>query len=223
MVWTGTEMIVWGGTPDGNTALNTGGRYNPTTDSWTATNPAGAPTARFNARARWISATNQWIVWGGTTDFTNGLNTGGRYNPTTDSWTATNPAGAPTARFDNTMVRSGSNIIVWGGTPDNNTGLNTGGIYNAGTDSWTPTTTVGAPSARFVHSAVRRGTTETMIVWGGFDGITALNTGGIYDPAGNSWTATNTAGAPSARALPSMVWTGTEMIVWGGTPDGNTG
>src|SRR5262249_49323509 len=35
-VWTGSEMIVWGGYPQ----LNTGGRYDPTTDSWTATSTA---------------------------------------------------------------------------------------------------------------------------------------------------------------------------------------
>jgi hypothetical protein len=34
-VWTGTEMIVWGGWKP-HRALNTGGRYNPSTDSWVA-------------------------------------------------------------------------------------------------------------------------------------------------------------------------------------------
>ena len=46
-VWTGSEMIVWGG--DGNTYLNTGARYNPTTDSWTATSTTNAPEARDSA------------------------------------------------------------------------------------------------------------------------------------------------------------------------------
>ena len=36
VVWTGTEMIVWGGGAD----LNTGGKYNPSTDSWIATSTA---------------------------------------------------------------------------------------------------------------------------------------------------------------------------------------
>src|SRR5262249_36622940 len=44
-VWTGSEMIVWGGFGDTST-LNTGGRYNPSTDSWTATSIINAPTAR---------------------------------------------------------------------------------------------------------------------------------------------------------------------------------
>src|SRR6266446_5370416 len=44
-VWTGSEMIVWGGF-NGSNNLNTGGRYNPATDSWTATSTTNAPSAR---------------------------------------------------------------------------------------------------------------------------------------------------------------------------------
>ena len=40
-VWTGSEMIVWGGY-DGSAWLNTGSRYNPSTDSWTATSLTNA-------------------------------------------------------------------------------------------------------------------------------------------------------------------------------------
>src|SRR5439155_2928221 len=35
-VWTGSEMIVWGGFDENFVLVNTGGRYNPGTDSWTA-------------------------------------------------------------------------------------------------------------------------------------------------------------------------------------------
>ena len=46
-VWTGSRMIVWGGGyADIDEVFNTGGRYNPTTDSWTATSTANAPDAR---------------------------------------------------------------------------------------------------------------------------------------------------------------------------------
>ena len=37
-------MIVWGGA--GNGLLNTGGRYNPSTDSWTATSTTTAAEGR---------------------------------------------------------------------------------------------------------------------------------------------------------------------------------
>jgi hypothetical protein len=39
-VWTGSEMIVWGGFISNYS--NTGGRYNPVTDSWTATSTTNA-------------------------------------------------------------------------------------------------------------------------------------------------------------------------------------
>ncbi len=45
-VWTGSEMIIWGGS-HGITFFDTGGRYNPSTDSWTATSITNAPSVRF--------------------------------------------------------------------------------------------------------------------------------------------------------------------------------
>ena len=73
------------------------------------------------------------------------------------------------------------------------------------------------------HTAVWTGT--RMVVWGGFD-TTSLNTGGQYDPVGNSWVATAmTAGVPSPRYDHTAVWAGSRMIVWGGiaTSTLNTG
>ena len=56
-----------------------------------------------------------------------------------------------------------------------------------------------------------------MIVWGGFSpDHGSFNTGGRYNPSTDSWTATSTTNAPSARAFHTAVWTGSEMIVWGG-------
>src|SRR5687767_12130768 len=51
-VWTGTEMIVWGGA-DSVGALNDGQRYNPALNSWTAVTTSGAPSARSRHTAVW--------------------------------------------------------------------------------------------------------------------------------------------------------------------------
>ena len=60
-----------------------------------------------------------------------------------------------------------------------------------------------------------------MIVWGSFDGqMTFFNTGGRYIPSTDTWEATSMANAPSARGSHSAVWTGSEMIVWGGLNNG---
>jgi hypothetical protein len=68
-------MIVWGGA-GGGVVLNTGGHYNPTTDTWTPTATTGAPAARRYHTAVWTG--NEMIVWAGD-DGTNELASGGRY------------------------------------------------------------------------------------------------------------------------------------------------
>lgn len=45
-VWTGTEMIVWGGGVSASIFVNTGDRYNPATGVWTPTSDVGAPPVR---------------------------------------------------------------------------------------------------------------------------------------------------------------------------------
>ena len=208
-VWTGTEMIIWGGYDGVTPRVNTGGRYNPATDSWTTTKTAGAPSARNSHSAVWTGT--EMIIWGGN-DGTNLVNTGGRYNPTTDGWTATNSSAAPSGRQLQTAVWSGTEMIVWGGNGGSG-GLATGGLYNPSTDGWAATSTTGEPSARYDHTAVWTGT--VMTVWGGYSGVSE-NTGGQYAPATDSWTATDTSAAPSPRFGHTAVWTGAEMIIWGG-------
>jgi Galactose oxidase, central domain len=220
-VWTGTEMIVWGGGGVGFVASNTGGRYNPIADSWTATSTTDAPIPRYAQTAVWTGS--EMIVWGGNNG--NGLpsNTGGKYNPGTDSWIATSTTNAPAARVSHTAVWTGNEMIVWGGNDNDGPPpeyFNSGGRYNPGTNSWTATTVTNVPSARAFHSAVWTG--SEMIVWGGQNqnAVLLLNTGGRYDPATNSWIATNTTNAPEARNRHTAVWTSNEMILWGGF-DGN--
>jgi len=201
-------MIVWGGN-DGNVNVNTGGRYNPSTDTWVTVNTTGAPTARVGHTAVWTGS--KMIMWGASNDAT-----GGRYNPSTDSWVATSTSGAPTARSNHTAIWTGSEMIVWGGYAAN-TYFNTGGRYNPSTDTWVTVNTIGAPSARLWHTAVWTGT--EMVVWGGYDGSNPpvyLNTGGRYNPTTDSWVATSISGVPTARSNHTAIWTGTEMIVWGG-------
>ena len=150
-VWTGSEMIVWGGFNDSPPSFfNTGGRYTPATASWTATNTTNAPTARDFHTAVWTGS--EMVVWGGGGNEL--VNTGGRYNPTTDSWTATSTASAPAPRDGHTAVWTGSEMIVWGGR-DNVGWFNTGGRYNPQNDSWTATNTTNAPDrARRSHRSV---------------------------------------------------------------------
>ncbi len=64
-----------------------------TPDTWTATSTTDAPAARFFHTAVWTGS--EMIIWGGQDDNLQYLDTGGRYNPSTDSWAATNTTTAP--------------------------------------------------------------------------------------------------------------------------------
>jgi hypothetical protein len=212
-VWTGAEMIVWGGIdplPGTGLETNTGGRYKPATDSWSSTSGMNAPTARYDHTAVWTGT--EMIIWGAAAG-----STGGRYNPATDTWTPTSVTNVPTSRSLASSVWTGTEMIVWGGN-ETQVSFGTGGRYKPATDSWTPTPAdLTAPTARTLHTAVWTG--NYMIVWGGYN-AGFRGDGRRYDPVANSWTAVTTANAPSARGYHSAVWTGIEMIIWGGYDGG---
>jgi len=222
-VWTGSEMILWGGypsSPPGDTA--TGGRYNPATDTWTPTSMLNAPEARENPTAVWTG--REMIMWGGLgCQFGNcRLNTGSRYNPSTDSWAPTSMINVPAARGYHSALWTGREMLIWGGAACQYTNsgcvLNTGARYNPQTDTWT---TTGVPSnpntipGRFDHTAVWTG--SQMLIWGGLDlAFNSTSTGGRYNTSTNGWDPINLADAPSPRFRHTGVWTGHEMIIWGG-------
>jgi hypothetical protein len=67
------------------------------------------------------------VVWGGTLQNPLRTNTGGRYDPVTDSWQSTTTSLVPEARSGHSAVFTGSGVLLWGGS-DIAT-LNTGGLY----------------------------------------------------------------------------------------------
>jgi N-acetylneuraminic acid mutarotase len=215
LVWTGSEMLVWGGehgVRGDSFALHSGSRYDPVLDVWAGMSEEGAPEGREDHVAVWTG--EEMIIWGGGSR----LNTGGRYDPVLDRWTPTSTVGAPTGRRGQAAVWTGKEMIVWGGQY-NGQPLDTGGRYDPVLDRWTPTSTTNAPEGRWDPSLVWTG--KYMIAWGGttmFDGV-GLATGGRYDPETDTWTPTSLTGAPEARFQHTAVWSGSRMIVWGGTQD----
>ena len=219
-VWTGTEMIIWGGY--GGSFFNDGGRYNPAVNSWTPLPVTGTtPRGRLNHTAIWTGG--GMIVWGGIGG-TNQFNDGGVYDPVLNRWNyiPNTLLNTPSPRQHHTALWTGSAMIVWGGQGDHV--LNDGARYNPGLNSWTylPGNLPNTPAARASHTAVWSG--SEMIVWGGFDNepATYFRDGGRYDPVANQWTtiANDLPNSPAARQLHSAVWTGNQMVVWGGAGAG---
>ncbi len=205
-VWTGTEMIVWGG--ENPSLSNDGGRYNPSTNSWSPISTNGAPSERIQHTAVWTGT--EMIVWGGS----NGtfLGDGARYNPSTDTWIPLPAINAPSPRVTHAALWTGTEMIVWGG--HNGTQLGDGASFNPSTNKWTPLSALGAPAPRSDVSAVSTGT--DMIVWGGPIYSAYTNDGARYNYANNTWAPLTMIGVPKPRAIYSAVWSGSEMIIWGG-------
>ena len=221
-VWSGSQMIVWGGvTASGETA--TGGVFDPVARVWRATASTAAPEARTGHTAVW--AGDRMLIWGGGNP-AGTLGNGAAFvpgaSPSNGTWSALTASGAPVARRGHNAVWTGSAMIVWGGLDANFSPLRNGASFNpAGAGTWTAVPAVAAaPAARFGHSAVWTGT--KMIVFGGAktdvvgSATDLFADGAIFDPATGAWTSLPTLGAPDARFHHCAVWTGTEMIVFGG-------
>jgi N-acetylneuraminic acid mutarotase len=229
-LWTGTEMIVWGGT-NFSGKLATGKRYDPATDAWSAALGAGggtSPEARFAHTAVWTGS--EMIVWGGSGSVSL-LDDGKRYDLASDTWSSPIGSGGGTPlsrRSQHSAVWTGAEMIVWGGIGSGNVRRSDGNRYDPATDVWSAPLGAGGgtpPAARSEHTAVWTG--SEMIVWGGTNSTPALvGDGKRYDPATDAWSAALGGGGgtnPSPRALHSAIWTGSEMIVWGGANASLTG
>jgi hypothetical protein len=170
------------------------------------------------------------------------------YQSSTDQWQALpdllrSGATSPDPRLFPTVVWDGSELLVYGGFESETRPQDDGGAYRPATDTWR---TLGGSWWDNVrgsylallglggHSAIRTG--AEMLIWGGlYDNIgedALTNRGWTYNPVNDSWDITGPAptvddnyrllpdsSAPSPRRDHDAIWTGTEMIVWGGLDD----
>ena len=164
LVWTGSQMIVWGGYVD-DVVVATGGVYSPSTDSWVATTAVSAPSARGGHTAVWTG--DRMIVWGGRDADGNSLSSGQAYFPDANggSWFPISSSNAPAARAWHTAVWTGTEMIVWGGEASSGVPFADGAAYNPALNSWRPVSAANAPAMRVGHGSVWAG--NRMAIWGG--------------------------------------------------------
>jgi N-acetylneuraminic acid mutarotase len=181
-VWSGTEMIIWGGY--NGSVLADGAAYKLSDNSW-RTLPASGLAARRYHTAVWTGT--KMIVWGGvtstSTSSTYATNSGAVYDVATDSWTPMSTTNAPSARYYHTAVWTGTKMIVWGGYTGSYAA--DGHAYDPATNTWSSVPIATAPivgrqqhNAEFVNGK--------MIVYGGSNG-SYLADAAAYDPSADSW------------------------------------
>jgi N-acetylneuraminic acid mutarotase len=207
----GSKLFVWGGA--GNAAgsdLGDGAIYDPSNDTWSTIATTGAPTARIGAVAVWTGSVV--VVWGGgdlaaTTDY----NTGARYNPGSNTWSAMSNGGAPSARRNAFAVWTGSRVLVFGGEQKNGSAVGNAGLYDPVNDVWS-NTAGGAPPSALSPAVGWNG--ASFYVYGGRAGANDVATLSSYTPSSNTW-APLTAG-PAAREAAFGAVDGANFVVWGG-------
>jgi len=220
-VWTGTQMIVWGGENCAGAACPTyraphladGAVYTHQADAWRKM--ASAPLSpRSPAVTVWTGT--EMVVWGGV-NAEQFLADGAAYDPARDRWRPL-ASGPLSPRTGVMSVWSGRELLVWGGGNSGDTFAD-GAAYDPATDRWR--TMVQGPLGRRTGGATAW-TGREMVIWGGVDvaGGREFKDGAAYDPATNGWRIIAASPLPG-RDDPATAWTGRELLVWGGnTVDG---
>jgi hypothetical protein len=133
------------------------------------------------------------------------------------------------------MIPTDDGMLVWGGLGLNGMGAATapyfdnGAIYHLCDDSWSAMSTAGAPASLTdeITHAVPPGTWtgSGLIVWGGiaspatvsgYPEGTAPLAASLYDARSDSWKDMSRSGEPTARDEEARLWTGKELLIWGG-------
>jgi spore germination protein GerM/N-acetylneuraminic acid mutarotase len=216
VVWTGREMIGWGGGCCGD-AFSDGVAYNPATNRWRSL-PSSPLAGSQSPLGVWTG--RELLI------FVSGLNPEGHpwparlaraaaYNPSRNTWRRIAPL--PEPRNGASAVWDGREVLVIGGAGAHPPAAARVGLaYNPATNRWRRLPAM--ESGRFDAAAVWTG--RQLLVWGGSQrsgaAAPAIPPHGLaYDPRTDRWSP-----LPQAPLLgrlgPTAVWTGREMIVWGG-------
>ncbi|TMQ90717.1 hypothetical protein ETD83_34185 [Actinomadura soli] len=142
-VWTGKEMIYWGGRAGGQTDLRyfaDGAAYDPAARRWRSIAPAPLG-ARSGHIAVWTG--REMIVWGGRAAGTGSILDGAAYDPANDRWHRLPSAPKGNAREYGKGVWYGGLLMVGGGSGWGTDAQNPGRTlltYTPGTRKWTAST-----------------------------------------------------------------------------------
>ncbi len=210
-VWTGTELIRWGGyvsdpTTEKDTYLGTGFAFDPSSNTWSPI-PA-APEARSDATPIWTGSEALFLFGH---NGTKGYSDGFAFDPATNVWRTV--AAAPIDPDITTAVWTGREVIAWGSRSRDSKNAVAGAAYDPATDTWQRI--ADAPVSLNSVSGVWTG--SEMIVFGslldnGNHAATDTAVGESYDPATDKWTV-----LPDSDLSPqasSAVWIGGRMLAW---------
>jgi hypothetical protein len=222
-VWTGKQMIVWGGYSwDGSFPLisrtyGDGAAYDPATRTWTKL-AAGPLAARTGSVAVWTG--KDMLIFGGVSS-SGAYSDGAAYDPASNTWRKLAPIPGSLGNLTASgsyAVWTGKLMVAWGFFGNGGSGAHGGGslaaaTYNPAANSWTTGTAAPSEAPVFGHAFW---TGKQMIVWGFSPGSEHLE-GFAYNPATRRWSVLPPSPLGLARRASMLaVWTGKYLVVGGG-------
>lgn len=140
----------------------------------------------------------------------------------TPAWQTIAVYGAPKPRSSHAAAFAAGKFIVFGGTLTwDGPALATGGAYDPVSDQWSDIAPMDTP--RCLHRAVSTG--NEIYTFGGLTTGGSASTVGpsleqfVPDAGEGAWKIISASGAPAPRYNLNMVWTGTAILVFGGSDD----
>jgi hypothetical protein len=208
-VWTGTELVVWGGS-NRSGARGDGAAYDPATDRWRAI--ADAPEVGGIGDAEGIWTGTELVVWGAPAAGPASSAIGLAYSPLQDTWRELPPSGLPPGR-DESVTWTGSAMLVVT-YPDDPAATAVAALYDPATDVWRPA----APSPLSAPSG------SPSVVWTGREAVLAGGAsaagpadGVAYEPVSDCW---RIIARPTFELLADkpaeLVWDGDLVLMPGG-------
>ncbi len=218
-VWTGSEMLVWGGFAATGLPL-AGAAYDPAARTWSRI-PQAPIGGRRGHSAIWTDT--EMIVWGGTRPESAALSDGAAYDPARRQWRTIAALPVSEGRRGHDAVWTGTEMIVWGGGSDpsrEGQSILEGWAYDPSRDAWRELPPSTLP-ARLDSTAVWTG--QQLIVVTFPSGSERRAVGAAYDPVADQWSRLPESPVPALYA-PSSIWTGRELLLLTGlrSPMGNS-
>lgn len=213
MVWTGREVLIWGGVGPGGAGLRDGAAYNPRQDRWRRIPPAPV-RGRADAVTAWTG--RELLVWGGASAAERRAR-GAAFDPRANRWRRI-PAGPLRPRRDADSAWTGRQLIVWGGADGDDRPLRDGARYDPVADRWRrlPAGPLARGSSRDVEMAPIDG---GVLVWSssGRDARTVF-----YDPRADTW---RDLWSPRFQPAthPTFLTTDGAVLSWGWSSTGDHG
>jgi N-acetylneuraminic acid mutarotase len=231
VVWTGRELIIWGGSSGahGSQLHADGAAYDPSTNTWRKLPPSPLG-ALSDASGVWTG--KEMVVFGGYDDESLGAfrvtNDAAAYDPSTNTWRML-PAAPLSPRADAIAFWTGTSVMVLGGRPAVTTSAlqsyGDGAAFDPSTEMWQH---IAAPIPPHGHPLAWQTAAEAgdqvlaFSVWSKTRSLGSgrfSESGGVdlfaFDPTTNSWQLI----PPRSNAVPApeeALWTGHVLFVRGG-------